>query len=67
MRWPSSTSISSVLVAVLVVVLAGGEGYLRSGALERAWRESRFAPVAGTSSDQGRAAIADELFEKHRP
>jgi alkylation response protein AidB-like acyl-CoA dehydrogenase len=54
-------------VAGLGLQVAGGEGYLRGGALERAWRESRFAPVAGTPSDQGRAAIADELFEKHRP
>jgi alkylation response protein AidB-like acyl-CoA dehydrogenase len=58
---------SSQEVAGLGLQVAGGEGYLRGGALERAWRESRFAPVAGTPSDQGRAAIADELFEKHRP
>lgn len=58
---------SSQQVASRGLEICGGDGYVSGSVLERAWRESRFAPVAGVSSDQSRDAIATELLGKYQP
>ncbi len=58
---------SAEQVASRGLEIMGGEGYVSGGVLERAWREARFAPVAGISSDQSRDAIATEVLGKYQP
>lgn len=58
---------SAERVASLGLQVVGGEGYTRGNPLERAWREARFAPVVGVTTDEGRDAIARDLLARHAP
>jgi len=52
-------------VATLAMQVMAGRGYISGNPVERAYREAKFAGVAGTTSEVARMAVADEMLRKH--
>jgi len=57
---------ASERVASLAMQIMAGQGYCRGNAVERAYREAKFAAIAGTTSEIARMAIAQDLLERYR-
>jgi alkylation response protein AidB-like acyl-CoA dehydrogenase len=57
---------ASERVASLAMQILAGTGYLSGNPVERAYRESKYAALAGTTSEIARMSIADELLKSYR-
>jgi alkylation response protein AidB-like acyl-CoA dehydrogenase len=55
---------ASEQVASLAMQTAAAKGYISGHALERAFRDAKFAAMAGTTSELSRMAIADDLLKR---
>ena len=61
------TSESVNTVTDLGMQIHGGSGYLRGTRIERYYRDSRFAEIAGCTSEMLRARIAEDSLDRFRP
>jgi alkylation response protein AidB-like acyl-CoA dehydrogenase len=57
---------SSERVAALAMQIMAGRGYISGNPAERAYRESKFAAIAGTTSEVARMSIADALLRQYQ-
>jgi alkylation response protein AidB-like acyl-CoA dehydrogenase len=57
---------SSEAVAARAVQIMAGRGYISGNPAERAYRESKFAAIAGTTSEPARMSIADALLKRYQ-
>ncbi len=46
--------------------IMAGRGYVAGNPVERAYRDAKYAAIAGTTSERARMSIADELLNKYR-
>lgn len=53
-------------VASMAMQILAGSGYVMDNPVERAYRESKYAALAGTTSELARMSIAEDLFKMHR-
>ncbi len=60
------TAEASEKVAALAMQIMAGQGYIQGNAVERAYRESKFAALAGTTSERARMRIAEDLLKIYR-
>jgi alkylation response protein AidB-like acyl-CoA dehydrogenase len=60
------TAEASEKVASLAMQIMAGQGYCRGNAVERGYREAKYAAIAGTTSEFARMAIAQDLLEQHK-
>lgn len=52
-------------VSALAMQIMAGEGYIMGNPAERAYRESKYAAIAGTTSERARMKIAEEQLKKY--
>jgi alkylation response protein AidB-like acyl-CoA dehydrogenase len=57
---------SAERVAALAMQIMAGPGYISGNPAERAYRESKFAAIAGTTSEVARMSIADDLLRQYQ-
>jgi alkylation response protein AidB-like acyl-CoA dehydrogenase len=53
-------------VAAMAMQILAGAGYVMGNPVERAYRESKYAALAGTTSELARMSIAEDLLRLHR-
>jgi alkylation response protein AidB-like acyl-CoA dehydrogenase len=53
---------ASEQVAAMGMQIMAGKGYLRGNMIERAYRDAKYAALAGTTSERARMSIADDLL-----
>ncbi len=53
-------------VASIAVQIMAGHGYVRDNPIEQAYRDAKFAAIAGTTSEMGRMEIAQDLLKRYR-
>ncbi|HMK35500.1 MAG TPA: acyl-CoA dehydrogenase family protein [Desulfomonilaceae bacterium] len=53
-------------VATLALQIMAAAGYVSGNPVERAYREAKYAALAGTTSELARMAIAEDLLKLHR-
>ncbi|MBM4326937.1 MAG: acyl-CoA dehydrogenase [Deltaproteobacteria bacterium] len=53
-------------VTGLAMQITAGQGYLWDSPIQRAYREAKYASIAGTTSEVARMAIADELLTRRQ-
>lgn len=53
-------------VSGLAMQIMAGQGYLWGNAVERCYREAKYAALAGTTSERARMSIADDLLARYR-
>lgn len=56
---------ASERVAAMGMQIMAGRGYVRGNVMERAYRDAKYAALAGTTSERARMAIADELLNRY--
>ncbi len=57
---------ASERVASMAMQIFAGTGYISGNPVERAYRESKYAALAGTTSELARMSVADELLKRHQ-
>jgi alkylation response protein AidB-like acyl-CoA dehydrogenase len=57
---------ASERVSNLAMQIMAGQGYVWGNIVERAYRESKYAALAGTTSELARMAIAEDLLARYR-
>jgi len=45
--------------------IMGGAGYISGNVIEQAFRDAKYASVAGTTSEIARSSIARDLLQSH--
>jgi alkylation response protein AidB-like acyl-CoA dehydrogenase len=55
---------ASERVASLAMQTAAGKGFVAGNPIERAFRDSKFASLAGATSERARMAIADDILKR---
>jgi alkylation response protein AidB-like acyl-CoA dehydrogenase len=53
-------------VSIMAMQIMAGSGYISGNPVERAYREAKFAGVAGVSCEVGRMLIADDQLRRYR-
>jgi alkylation response protein AidB-like acyl-CoA dehydrogenase len=53
-------------VTSMAMQIMAGPGYLSGNPVERAYREAKYAAIAGTTSEVARMAIADDLLQMYK-
>jgi alkylation response protein AidB-like acyl-CoA dehydrogenase len=56
---------ASEKVAAMAMQILSGQGYVMGNFIERAFRDSKYAALAGTTSERARMQIADELLAQY--
>jgi alkylation response protein AidB-like acyl-CoA dehydrogenase len=56
---------ASEKVAAMGMQILSGQGYVMGNFIERAFRDSKYAALAGTTSERARMQIADELLAQY--
>ncbi|MFH1134622.1 MAG: acyl-CoA dehydrogenase [Pseudomonadota bacterium] len=56
---------ASETTANLAMQIMAGQGYVSGNAVERGYREAKYAALAGTTSELSRMAIASEILARH--
>lgn len=56
---------ASEKIASMAMQIMAGQGYIQGNRTERAYRDSKYAALAGTTSELARMAVADELLRHH--
>lgn len=46
--------------------IMAGDGYVTGNPVEKAYREAKYAPIAGTTSELARMAIAEDLLQRYK-
>lgn len=59
------TSEAAERVASMAMQIMAGAGYISGNTIERAFRDSKYAGVAGTTSEIARMSIAEDLLRRH--
>lgn len=57
---------ASERVASMGLQILAGAGYVRGNPVEQAYRESKYAAIAGTTTELARMSIAQELLKRHQ-
>ncbi|MBI5252160.1 MAG: acyl-CoA dehydrogenase [Desulfomonile tiedjei] len=57
---------ASERVASMGVQILAGTGYVSGNPVEQAYRESKYAALAGTTTELARMSIAEELLKRHQ-
>lgn len=57
---------ASEQVAQMGMQIMAGQGFLKGNAVERAYRDAKYAALAGTTSERARMAIAEDLLKANR-
>jgi alkylation response protein AidB-like acyl-CoA dehydrogenase len=60
------TAETSERVSNLAMQIMAGQGYVWGNPVERSYRDSKYAALAGTTSELARMAIADDLLARYR-
>ena len=60
------TAESAERVASMAMQILAGQGYLFGNAVERSYREARYAPIVGPTSELTRMAIAEDVLARYR-
>ncbi len=60
------TSESAEQVAAMGMQIMAGRGYISGNTIERAYRDAKFAGIAGSTCEVARMAIADDLLRRYR-
>ncbi len=53
-------------VASMAMQIVAGHGYVAGNRVEQAYREAKYAPIAGTTSELARMAIAEDLLQRYK-
>jgi acyl-CoA dehydrogenase len=56
---------ASESVANMAMQIMAGQGYLSGNVVERAYRDAKYAALAGTTSEIARMSIADDLLKRY--
>ncbi len=57
---------ASEQVAAMGMQIMAGSGYLRGNMVERAYRDAKYAAIAGTTSERARMSIAEDLLTRNQ-
>jgi alkylation response protein AidB-like acyl-CoA dehydrogenase len=57
---------SAEKLASLALQIEAGQGYLAGTIVERAWRDAKYAALAGTTSEKSRMGIADAVLRRYQ-
>jgi alkylation response protein AidB-like acyl-CoA dehydrogenase len=57
---------ASEQVSTLAMQIMAGRGYISGNPVERAYRDAKFAALAGTTSEIARMSIAADLLTRHK-
>jgi alkylation response protein AidB-like acyl-CoA dehydrogenase len=60
------TAEASEQVAQMGMQIMAGRGYVKGHAVERAYRDAKFAALAGTTSERARMSIAEDLLKANQ-
>ncbi len=60
------TAEASEQVAGMAMQIMAGKGYVSGNIVERGYREAKYAAIAGTTSENARMAVADDLLRKYK-
>lgn len=60
------TAEASEQVAQMGMQIMAGRGFLKGNAVERAYRDAKFAALAGTTSERARMSIAEDLLKANQ-
>lgn len=53
-------------VTSIAMQIVAGHGYVAGNRVEQAYREAKYAPIAGTTSELARMAIAEDLLQRYK-
>jgi alkylation response protein AidB-like acyl-CoA dehydrogenase len=53
-------------LASLALQVEAGQGFLSGTVVERAWRDAKYAGLAGTTSEKSRMGVADAVLQRYR-
>ncbi len=57
---------SAERLASLALQIEAGQGFLSGTVVERAWRDAKYAALAGTTSERSRMGIADAVLRRYQ-